>query len=130
MTEDGISDLRAVANLHPDVDLYIFGSTIHGLHPPIDLDVLAVYTTLEGFDAFRADLDRQAFAPLIDLVAMTPDELRGSGFLDRSCAVPLADVGARIAAMPTASSLGRLRSPDLSDRSLASGEESRAGQAL
>lgn len=109
MTEEGLSDLRAVASLHPDVELYIFGSTIHGLDPPMDLDVLAVYITLEGFNAFRDNLDRQAFAPLIDLVAMTPDELRGSGFLDRSCAVPLADVGPRLAAMPTASSLGPLR---------------------
>jgi hypothetical protein len=93
MTEKELADLRAVAGRHPEVNLYVFGSTIHGHEPPVDLDVLAVYGTLEGYDAIRADLARQTFAPLLDLVAMTPDELRGSGFLARSRAVPLADVG-------------------------------------
>ena len=55
--------------------------------------MLAVYRTLEGFDTFRSDLDRQAFAPLIDLVAMTAEELLGSGLIDTSGAVPLAEVG-------------------------------------
>lgn len=96
MTEDEASCLRTVASRHPDVKLYIFGSTIHGHYPPIDLDVLAVYGTSEAFDALRTDLDRQVFAPLIDLVAMTPEELRDSGFLVRSRAIPLADIGAEV----------------------------------
>ncbi|MDE8670637.1 hypothetical protein PY310_18825 [Pseudarthrobacter sp. H3Y2-7] len=90
MNEHELADLQSVASRHPAVALYVFGSTIHGQETPIDLDMLAVYATLQDFVALRADLDRQPFAPLIDLVAMTPDELRGSGFLVRSGAVPLA----------------------------------------
>jgi hypothetical protein len=92
MTENELSDLRAVASRHPEVDLYLFGSVVHGHEPPVDLDVLAIYKTVEGFVALRDDLYRQTFAPLIDLVAMTPDEVHGSGFLSRSQAVPLADL--------------------------------------
>lgn len=99
MNEHELADLQAVASRHPAVELYIFGSTIHGYETPVDLDVLAVYATLQDFVELRADLDRQSFAPLIDLVAMTPDELCGSGFLSRSGAVPLTD----LSETPTAS---------------------------
>lgn len=93
MNEDELADLSAVAGRHPNVHLYIFGSSVYGHAAPVDLDLLAVYTTFKDFDALHADLDRQAFSPLVDLVAMTPDELRDSGFLEKSQAVRLASPG-------------------------------------
>ncbi|MBD8207875.1 hypothetical protein IFR11_15760 [Microbacterium sp. CFBP 8801] len=92
MTRDWILALADVARRHPNVAVYLFGSTVHGNRPPNDLDALAVYSTIEEYYAFQEETDRLEFSPLLDVIAMTPHELLGSGFLERSRAVPLYDL--------------------------------------
>lgn len=92
MSADWAPALRRLAGRHPNISLYIFGSTLYSRGLPNDLDLLVVYSTEEDFNAFRTELDQLEFSPLVDLVAMTPNELRGSGFLLLSRAVPLVDI--------------------------------------
>lgn len=92
MTREWIPALADVARRHPNVAIYVFGATAHGNRPPNDLDVLVVYPTSEEYYAFQEEADRLEFSPLLDIVAMTPHELLGSGFLERSRAVPLEDL--------------------------------------
>ncbi len=51
--------------------------------------LLAVYSTIEDYYAFDSELERLEFSPLVDVVAMASDEVRSSGFLRRSNAIPL-----------------------------------------
>lgn len=92
VTRDWIPALADVARRHPNVAVYVFGSTVHGNRAPNDLDVLAVYSTIEEYYAFQEETDGLEYSPLLDVVAMTHHELLGSGFLERSRAVPLCDL--------------------------------------
>jgi hypothetical protein len=122
MIVDELTGLREVARRHPRLALYVFGSTVHGPEAPIDLDVLAVYEAIEDYEAFRLDLDRLAFAPVVDLVAMTPTELHGSGFLHRSRAVALSEAERfRRESVSHSSPLGRAE-PDCAVPALSSSE--------
>ncbi len=87
-----LAGLRELSQRNPSIRLYVFGSAVYGPEAPIDLDVLVVYEALDDYKAFQAELDRLAIAPVVDLVAMTPTELSGSGFLIRSRALALDDV--------------------------------------
>lgn len=84
--------IQALAARHPHVTLHLFGSTARGSSSPNDLDLLAVYDTLEEYDDFLLELDQLEFSSVIDLVAMTPCELQVSGFLLRSQAIPMSDL--------------------------------------
>lgn len=89
MTRDWIPALAAIARRHPPVVLYVFGSTIRDGRAPNDLDLLVVYSTIGGYYAFSAELDQLEFSPLVDVVAMASDEVRSSGFIQRSNAIPI-----------------------------------------
>jgi len=89
VTQEWLNALTGVALRHPNVILYVFGSTVYGDRTPNDLDLLAVYSTLEDYYAFHAELEQLEFSPLVDVVAMGSDELESSGFIQRSNAVAL-----------------------------------------
>ncbi len=87
-----VPPLQDLAARHGGVTLYLFGSTARGSNSPNDLDLLAVYDTLENLDNFLLELDKLDVSSLVDLVAMTPSELRASRFLLRSEAIPVGDL--------------------------------------
>lgn len=92
MSEDQLAGLRAVAFRHPTIQIFVFGSTVHGPHPAHDIDVFLIYPSTDSLNAVLEDLDTLPVAPILDLTLMTPVESEESGFLGRSRAVSLHDV--------------------------------------
>jgi hypothetical protein len=76
------------AILLPCIEVYVFGSVLHS-STPADIDLVAVYRHRSCLDKFRERMSHCAGEYLLDVTAMTPTELEGSGFFARSGAKPL-----------------------------------------
>ncbi|WP_136042233.1 MULTISPECIES: nucleotidyltransferase domain-containing protein [unclassified Microbacterium] len=92
MSEGDLAGLLRVASRHPSVQIYVFGSTVHGPHPAHDIDIVLIYPSSDSLAAVLEDLDQLPLAPILDLTMMTPVESDQSGFLGRSRAVRLQHV--------------------------------------
>lgn len=92
MSDGELAGLRAVASRHPTIQIFVFGSTVHGPHPAHDIDLFLIYPSSDSLTAVLEELDKLPVSPILDLTMMTPVESDQSGFLGRSRAVRLQDV--------------------------------------
>ncbi len=92
VNEIELASLRAVAAAHPSVQVFVFGSAVHGSAPSRDVDLLVIYSSTTALKSFRASLDELALAPILDVTMLTPDECRQSDFPARFGVIPLRDV--------------------------------------
>ncbi|WP_145272908.1 hypothetical protein [Prescottella equi] len=94
MIAEAIGQIGAILDAHGGIDAYLFGSALTR-DDPADIDLLIVYPDRHQLHRFLAELERIVGPLAIDLTAMTACELAGSGFLDRSKAVPIREFRGR-----------------------------------
>lgn len=88
MIAEVIGQIGSILDTHGGIETYLFGSALTR-DDPADIDLLIVYSDRHQLHRFLAELEHTVGPLAIDVTAMTACELVGSGFLDRSKAVPI-----------------------------------------
>jgi hypothetical protein len=76
-----LNELCACAEHFPDLQIWVFGSMLCTPHPR-DLDVLILYRDPKHVTDLYAMRLWEATLPLLDFIAMTPDENRDYNFIE------------------------------------------------
>lgn len=76
-----LRELCSYAEQFPDLEIWVFGSMLRSDHPR-DLDILIIYVNPADVTALLATRLWEVALPVIDIIAMTPDEDQHYRFIE------------------------------------------------